>query len=77
MLFQPHSEVGAYRAWRPRRKDRKSALPIPDINTVFEVVSDGRVYRVTGVNLRDWIRTRRKELKGPAGYLFNKRPALD
>jgi hypothetical protein len=59
------------------KKNRKSALPVPDVNSMFEVVSAGRVYHVSGVRLREWIRKRRGQLNGPAGYLFSKRATLD
>lgn len=54
----------------------RSSLPAPTLATVFEVVVDGRLYRVTGKALQQWITERRKELNGPKGALFRQRPTL-
>jgi hypothetical protein len=51
-------------------------FPVPTPATVFEVVTDGRLYRVSGVDLQAWILKRRAELNGPKGYLFSQRPTL-
>ena len=52
-------------------------LPQPTIATQFEVVIDGKVYRVDGKALQWWIVRQRGELKGPRGYLFSQRPMLE
>jgi len=52
-------------------------LPLPTLATVFEVVTNGKVYRVEGKALQRWILARRQEWKGPRGMLFSQRPALD
>jgi hypothetical protein len=54
----------------------QSGLPIPTLASVFEVVQDGRVFRVRGSDLERWILDRRAELNGPRGYLFSQRPTL-
>jgi hypothetical protein len=52
-------------------------LPVPTAATVFEVVADGRVFRVKGSALQRWIAERRQELTGPKGELFRQRPTLE
>jgi hypothetical protein len=37
------------------KKERAVGLPKPTLATVFEVVTAGKVYRVTGVALQRWI----------------------
>jgi len=56
---------------------RGSGLPIPTTETMFEVAAQGRLYKVTGVKLRDWIKRERTRRNGPQGYLFSKRPVMD
>jgi hypothetical protein len=51
-------------------------MPIPSTSTVFEVITDGKVWKVEGAKLRKWIEKRREELKGPRGVIFNQRPVL-
>jgi len=51
--------------------------PRPALATVFDVVIEGRVYRVEGRALQRWIVKRRQELSGPKGMLFKQRPALE
>ena len=51
--------------------------PRPTLATVFEVVIDGKVYRVEAKALQRWIVKRRTELKGPKGMLFGQRPMLE
>jgi hypothetical protein len=58
------------------KQERAAALPTPTLGTVFEVVIDGRVYRVAGSALQRWIVERRNRLNGPKGYLFSQRPDL-
>jgi hypothetical protein len=47
-----------------------------NVNSVFEVVVDGKVHRVEGKALQRWIVNERREQNGP-GFLFSKRPALE
>ena len=51
-------------------------LPKPTLATVFEVVADGKVYRVKGEALQRWIVERRQKWNGPKGYMFTKRVGL-
>lgn len=51
-------------------------LPIPTLETVFEVVTGGKVYRVAGPALQRWIDQRRQTWQGPRAVLFRKRPSL-
>ena len=54
----------------------REALPMPSLETTFEVTVNGKVHHVPGRKLQAWILKRRKEWNGPRGYLFNKRPTL-
>jgi hypothetical protein len=54
----------------------KAPLPDPTMQTVFEVVAAGKVYRVAGEALQRWIEQRRSDWKGPKGALFRQRPGL-
>lgn len=76
-LVAESSYDAAHLYFAQAKTDPKSMLPIPTRETVFEVVLDGRVYRVPGERLREWIAKRRTEGKGPSGYLFKQRPVLD
>ena len=58
------------------RKERAVGFPKPTLATVFEVVTDGRVYRVKGESLQKWIVERRQKWNGPKGFMFTKRPRL-
>ena len=51
--------------------------PIPTLATLFEVRLEGRIYKVKGTDLQQWIKKRTSELGGPRGYLFAKRPTLE
>jgi hypothetical protein len=51
-------------------------LPIPTTAAVFEVVTDGRIHRVSRARLKMWIERRREEWKGPRGLLFKQRPMI-
>jgi hypothetical protein len=42
-----------------------TGLPMPTLETAFEVINGGRVYTVAGVDLQRWIDQRRHEWKGP------------
>lgn len=59
------------------KKERAVGLPKPTLATVFEVVADGKMYRVTGTALQKWILEKRQSWNGPKGYLFCKRPGLE
>ena len=53
-------------------------MPHPTIDTVFEVVSEGRmIHHVPGARLKTWIEHHREEWKGPRGILFRQRPVLE
>src|SRR5215813_15346764 len=54
----------------------REPLPIPSLETVFEVSVNGRVYKVPGAKLQRWTMKRRSELNGPRGMLFSLRPIL-
>jgi hypothetical protein len=56
---------------------RAVGLPKPMLATVFEVVANGRLYRVAGAALQKWIVDRRQTWNGPKGYMFSKRPGLE
>src|SRR5262245_59809152 len=65
--------------WSRRRTLRAASiepLPIPSLETVFEVTVNGRVHKVLGAKLQQWIMKRREEWKGPRGLLFIQRPNL-
>jgi hypothetical protein len=59
------------------KENRASELPIPTRETVFEVVCEGKVHRVSGARLKQWIQRRRGELGGPAGFLFSQRAVME
>lgn len=54
----------------------REPLPIPSLETMFEVTVNGRVHKVSGTKLQKWINKRREEWKGPRGLLFKQRPTL-
>lgn len=55
-----------------------AGLPVLTLATTFEVIAGGgRLYRVQGAALQEWIMQRRQEWKGPKGLLFSQRPMLD
>ena len=58
------------------KADPRNGIPKPTVESLFEVVIDGRVYRVTGKALRGWIEKEREERKGPSGLVFRRRPTL-
>jgi hypothetical protein len=55
----------------------EKGLPRATLATVFEVVVNGKVYRVEGKALQRWIVRQRSELNGPKGMLFKQRPMLE
>jgi hypothetical protein len=58
------------------KADPRNGIPKPTVNSRFEVAVDGKIHRVSGEALQRWILNRREELRGPAGYIFSKRPNL-
>jgi hypothetical protein len=54
----------------------REPLPIPSLETMFEVTVNGKVHKVSGAILQRWIMKRREEWKGPRGLLFKQRPIL-
>ena len=54
----------------------REPLPIPSLETMFEVTVNGKVHKVSGTKLQQWILKRREELKGPRGLLFKQRHIL-
>jgi hypothetical protein len=54
----------------------RRGVPVPTLATVFDVVTEARVYRVTGTALQRWIEQRRQSWQGPRGALFRNRPSL-
>jgi hypothetical protein len=54
----------------------REPLPIPSLDTTFEVTVNGKVHKVSGAKLQRWILKRREEWKGPRGLLFKQRPIL-
>jgi hypothetical protein len=59
------------------KSERQGGLPKPTLATVFEVVTGGKVYRVSGAALQRWIVERCGSLNGPKGQLFRQRPRLE
>ncbi len=47
----------------------------PTRETLFEVSKDGKVHRVHGKKLSEWILARREECKGPRGKVVGKSSA--
>lgn len=58
-------------------EEHPDRMPVPTLALVFEVVVDGKMYRVEGKALQRWIVKRRSELNGPKGFLFSQRPVLE
>jgi hypothetical protein len=58
------------------KKERAVGMPKVALATVFEVVTEGKVYHVKGQALQRWIVERRQTWQGPKGYMFTKRPGL-
>jgi hypothetical protein len=54
-----------------------TGLPMPDQNTVFDVVIGGKIYTVKGAALKKWIQERRETFRGPKGLLFKQRPIIE
>jgi hypothetical protein len=52
-------------------------VPAPTLATVFEVVTGGKLYRVSGAALQRWIVEKRGSLNGPKGMLFRQRQAVE
>jgi len=58
------------------KKDRAVGFPKLTLATEFEVINDGKIYRVKGEALQRWIVERRQRWNGPKGYMFTKRAGL-
>ena len=58
------------------KSDPRNGIPTPTVESVFEVVVNGQIYRLTGKALRRWIEKEREERKGPSGFVFRRRPTL-
>jgi len=54
-----------------------AGFPPLTVETVFEVVIDGKVYRVAGKALQRWIVKERQERRGRRGHIFSQRPGLE
>jgi hypothetical protein len=59
------------------KADPRNGLPELGLDTVFEVVVNGRIHHVQRAALQRWIVKERHERKGPAGLLFSQRPTLE
>ena len=59
------------------KKERAVGLPRPTLATVFEVVTGGKVYRVTGAALQRWIVEKRSTWNGSKGMLFRQRLGVE
>jgi hypothetical protein len=59
------------------KENPRNGLPRPTTDSAFEVSVGGKIHRVTGRALQRWILREREERRGPAGYVFGKRPLLD
>lgn len=55
----------------------QTGLPTLGCETSFEVSVAGRIHYIQGSALQRWILKERQRRKGPAGFLFSKRPALE
>lgn len=58
------------------KADPRNGIPRLSLDSVFEVVVDGKIHRVEGRALQQGILRERKERKGPRGVLFSRRPTL-
>jgi hypothetical protein len=59
------------------KKNPQAGFPRLSLGTIFEVVIDGKVYRVEGKALQRWIVKERQERRGPRGHIFAQRPGLE
>lgn len=59
------------------KKNPQAGFPRLTLGTVFEVVIDGKVYRVAGNALQRWIIKQRQERHGPRGHIFSQRSGLE
>ena len=56
------------------KSDPKNGFPKPTAENLFEVAIDGKIHRVHGKALRDWILKEREERsRGPSGLMFSRR----
>ena len=68
----PESTYDAAHLFLTQAKEHviREPLPIPSLETVFEVTVNGKIYKVPGHKLQSWIKKRRSSLNGPKGFLF-------
>jgi hypothetical protein len=59
------------------KADPRNGIPRLSLDSVFEVVVDGKIHRVEGRALQQGILRERRERKGPREVLFSRRPTLD
>jgi hypothetical protein len=59
------------------KADPRNGIPRLSQVSVFEVVVGGKIHRIAGKALQQWILKEREERKGPGGILFSRRPTLD
>lgn len=59
------------------RGNPQAGLPLLGSQTRFEVSVAGRIHHVHGFALQRWILKERQQRKGPAGFLFSRRPTLE
>jgi hypothetical protein len=59
------------------KAEPRNGIPRLSLDSVFEVVVDGKIHRVEGRALQQGILRERKERKSPRGVLFSRRPTLD
>jgi hypothetical protein len=55
------------------KADPRNGIPRLNLDSVFEVTVDGKVHRIGGRALQQWILKEREERKGPRGILFSRR----
>jgi hypothetical protein len=59
------------------KADPRNGIPRLNLDSVFEVTVDGKIHRIGGRALQQWILKEREERKGPRGILFSRRPTLE
>ena len=75
---EAESTYDAARLFLTKAKEHiiREPLPIPSLETIFEVTVNGKAHRVPDSKLQRWIMKGRSEWKGPRGLLFSQRPIL-
>jgi hypothetical protein len=59
------------------KADPRNGIPRLSVDSVFEITVGGKVHRVEGRALQQWILKERDGRKGPRGVLFSRRPTLE